>query len=220
MKELPRKHMTSRRGRRGFELAPECLNDTSSITAFLRTRRSAEPALIGAPGPDAEQLAILLETAARVPDHGKMEPWRFIVLRDAPREAFARLVKARWMALNPGEEPDKRAQYDLIARIPLIIVVVSRAREHPKIPKWEQYLSAGASCMALVTAATAMGLGAQWRSSWMAEDEEIMRALGLEEEETIAGFVFIGALDESQPRSDRRRPYWRDLTTFWEPPAG
>jgi len=217
MKDLPKTPVTSRRGRRGFELEPHVLNDTSGIIDFLRTRRSAEPAQITGPGPDDGQLELLLEIAARTPDHGKMEPWRFIVIRGRAKDEFAAFAKNRWQELNAGEPLGKKALYDLIEKAPLIIVVVSRAVDHPKVPAWEQRLSAGAACMNMLTAATAMGLAMQWRSGWPAEDEKTFRYLGLTENETIAGLMFTGSLDPSAPRSDRRRPFWRDLTTFWQP---
>ncbi len=220
MKHLPRKEIISKRGRKGFELAPEVLNDTSSIVAFLRTRRSAEPAAITAPGPDDGQLALIMEAATRVPDHGKMEPWRFIILRGDARLDFAALLKSRWQQINPDQELDKRSQHDLFLRAPLIIAVVSRARPHVKIPAWEQHLSAGAACMNIVTMATALGLAAQWRSGWLAEDARIMEILGLEEADTLAGFIFIGSRNPgAPPAEDRRRPYWRDVTRFWKAPG-
>jgi len=220
MKDLPRKNIVSRRGRKGFELAGACLNDTSSVVAFLRTRRSAEPAAIGAREPDEKQLALILEAATRVPDHGKMEPWRFIVVKGAARAAFAQEIKARWMALHPGETVDKRAQHDLVLRAGLTLVVVSRVIEHFKIPVWEQHLSAGASCLNIVSMATALGLAAQWRSGWLAEDAHVQRLLGLQANESIAGLIFIGGRDRKAPAAeDRRRPYWQELTSYWTPPG-
>ncbi len=217
--ELPRKEITSRSGRRGFELLPEVLNDRRDIISFLRTRRSTEPGAIAGPGPDEEDIAVMLEIAARTPDHGKMEPWRFIVFRDPAKQAFARLVRERWEALNPDSEGfDKRAQYDLFERIPLVIAVIGRVRPHPKIPEWEQTMSVGAACMNLLLAAQAMGYAAQWRSGWTAEDDEIRKALALGADEFIAGFFFIGSRDPAAPPAeDRRRPYWQDLTTYWSP---
>ncbi len=220
MKELPKKHVVSKHGRRGFELDPAILNDRTDILTFLRTRRSCEPAELSAPGPDEETIGLLLEIAARTPDHGKMEPWRFIVIKGAAKDAWAGQVAARWRALNPGREPDRRSDHDIVLRAPVIIAVVSRARPHPRIPQWEQTLSAGAACMNLLSAAIASGLAAQWRSGWMAEDAALLRLLGLEAHETIAGFIYLGARRKDVAVSDRRRPFWRDLTTFWRPPEG
>ncbi len=218
MKELPRTLITSRSGRRGFELDPGTLNDRSDVVAFLRTRRSAEPAAIAPPGPDDDQLGIILECASRTPDHGKLEPWRFIVIRGGARERFADFLLERWKALNPGREPDRSVQHDLVRRAPVVVIVVARVAEHPKIPVWEQRLSVGACCMNLLAAATAMEFAAQWRSGWLAEDPEVYRLLGLRDGETIAGVIFIGSRDPSAPpQEDRRRPFWRDLTTFWQP---
>ena len=217
MKELPRTVMTSRSGRRGFELKPEVLNDRSDVVSFLRTRRSAEPASFAPPGPDDAELGVILECAARTPDHGKLEPWRFIVIRGEAREHLADFLLRRWRELNPGQEPDRTVQHDLVRRVPVIVVVVARTAEHPKIPVWEQQLSVGACCMNLIAAATAMGFAAQWRSGWLAEDPEVYRKLGLEENETIGGVMFIGSRDPSAPpQEDRRRPFWQDLTTYWQ----
>ncbi len=217
--ELPKKNITSRSGRRGFELKPHVLNDRRDIISFLRTRRSAEPAAITGPGPDDEDVAVILEIAARTPDHGKMEPWRFIVLRDPAKQDFAALVRARWQTLNPdAAEFDKRAQYDLFERIPLVIAVIGRVRPHPKIPEWEQQMSVGAACMNLLLAAQALGHAAQWRSGWTTEDADIRKVLNVREDEFIAGFFFIGSRDPAaSPPEDRRRPFWQDLTTFWTP---
>jgi len=220
---LPFKEITGRSGRRGFELDPSVLNDRSDIISFLRTRRSTEPGAITGPGPDDADIETMLEIAARVPDHGKMEPWRFIVLKDEGKARFADIVARRWQEIEPDVPlTDKRAQVDLFRRIPVVIVVVGRTQPHPKIPEWEQLMSVGASCMNLLIAAQAMGHAAQWRSGWTTEDETILKALGVnpDEGEFIAGFFFIGSRDpKAPPAEDRRRPFWQDLTTFWTGPA-
>jgi nitroreductase len=220
--DLPRKIITGRSGRRGFELDPAVLNDRSDIISFLRTRRSTEPGAITAPGPDRGDIETMLEIAARVPDHGKMEPWRFIVLEGKGKERFAELAARRWQEIAPDIPPsDKRAQIDLIRRIPLLIVVVGRTQPHPKIPEWEQTMSVGAACMNLLIAAQAMGHAAQWRSGWLAEDAEIHKALSVrtDEGEFIAGLFFIGSRDPAAPPAeDRRRPFWQDLATWWTGP--
>ena len=217
-RELPKREIVSRRGQRGFELAPEVLNDTSSVISFLRTRRSAEPALIGPPGPDAEQLALILECASRTPDHGKLEPWRFIVVQGEGLAAFRAAAEARWQALHPGEEPDRASMLDLLARVPVLIFVIDGAREHPKIPVWEQRLSVGAACMNMLAAATALDLAMQWRSGWLAGDEGIAALLGLSGEERVAAVMLLGSPRAGLAREDRRRPFWRDKTTWWSPP--
>ncbi len=221
---LPFREITGRSGRRGFELDPAVLNDRTDIISFLRTRRSTEPGAMTGPGPDAADIETMLEIATRVPDHGKMEPWRFIVLQGEGKARFADIVARRWQAIEPATPlTDKRAQVDLFRRIPLVIVVVGRTQPHPKIPEWEQRLSVGAACMNLLLAAQALGHAAQWRSGWTAEDEEIMKALGVrpDQGEFIAGFFFIGSRDPAAPPAeDRRRPFWQDLVTWWSgPPA-
>ena len=221
---LPRREITSRSGRRGFELDPAVLNDRSDIIAFLRTRRSTEPGAIAGPGPDDADLAVMLECATRVPDHGKMEPWRFIILRGTGKERFAAAMAARWRELHPDVPlADRRSQHDLMLRAPLVIVVVGRSLAHPRIPQWEQVMSVGASCMNLLTATLALGHAAQWRSGWLAEDARIARLLGVDAQggEFIAGFFYIGSRDpDAPPMEDRRRPLWRNLTSEWNgPPA-
>ncbi len=217
MTDLPRKETKGKRGGRGFELEPHVLNRRDDIITFLRTRRSTVAADICGPGPTEEQLSLMLEAACRVPDHGKLAPWRFIVFRGAGKKRFADFLAERWRALHPDAPVDGPVpEADFVAASPLVIAVVSRVTEHPKIPAWEQRMSAGAACQNLLLAAQGMGLAAQWRTAWPAYDEAVARRLGLAEKERIAGFFYIGQRrKEAAPPSDRRRPHWRDLTRFF-----
>ena len=215
MTTLPHRLVKGKHGERGFELEPEQLNRRDDILTFLRTRRSTVAADITAPGPDAAQLALMLEAACRVPDHGKLAPWRFIVFRGAGKDAFATLLTRRWRVLHP-DAADTVPEAGFVAAAPLVVAVISSAVAHPKIPEWEQRLSAGAACHNLLLAAQAMGFAAQWRSGWPACDEEVRRFLELGEDERIAGFVYIGTRKpEAPPLSDRRRPFWQDRTRFF-----
>jgi nitroreductase len=191
------------------------LNDTSSVLSFLATRKSASAKALGNPGPSQEQLEEILAIAVRVPDHGKLTPWRFIVFEGDNRKKIGEKFARRWRDLHPdhGEEM-LEYQRRLFLRAPLIIAVVSRAAPHPKIPEWEQMLSAAAVCYNIDLAATAMGFGAQWQTDWIAYDREIAKAMGMTEHERIAGFVYIGT--STAPLEDRPRPDARTLMTRWE----
>lgn len=182
------------------------------VLAFLARRRSAPALTLAAPGPSGAELADLLTLAARAPDHGKLSPWRFIVLAGEDKAAFA----ARLEDLAGGR-PDA---VKLIARLgklkapPLGVAVVSRPVEG-EIPVWEQLMSAGAVCTLLLQAATAMGYGANWITDWYAYDDEARAVLGLAGGERVAGFVFIGT--PTEPPQERARADAATLTSWWKP---
>jgi nitroreductase len=179
---------------------------------LLSRRRSAPPVLMKGPGPDAAQLQELLSLASRVPDHGKLAPWRFIVFegdgRDRAGALLAEIVARREPLASPSRLEAEGARF---SRAPLVIGVVSRAAPHVKIPLWEQEMSAGAACMALTVAATAMGFRTAWLTEWCAYDREALTALGLAEHEKIAGFIHIGRVETEI--EDRARPDLAELVT-------
>jgi nitroreductase len=185
--------------------APEVLD-------FLARRRSASALTLQAPGPSAGQLDELLALAARVPDHGKLAPWRFIVLEGAGKVAFA----ARLEALAEGQEDGVKLKAKLgkLKAPPLGVAVVSRYLPGD-IPEWEQRLSAAAVCVNLLYAATAMGFGANWITDWYAYDAGATAALGLGEAEKVAGFVFIGTASEDP--LERVRPDVAALVSHFQP---
>lgn len=190
------------------------LNDRSSLEAFLETRKSASAKAMTGPGPDADQLARMLHLAVRVPDHGKLAPWRFIVFEGASREAVGEKFAARWKVLHPEHGPDSLAfQRGLFARAPVVVAVVSTAATHAKIPVWEQQMSAAAVCFNLELAAQAIGFDVQWQTDWVAYDVEACKAMGLAVSEKIAGLIYIGT--SSAPLEDRPRPNASALTTYW-----
>ena len=154
----------------------------------------------------------LLRLAARVPDHGKLFPWRFVILRGAAKAELA----ARYEALaRERPDPDKAAAVLIKLKTPpLAVVVVSRISDGP-IPAWEQQLSAGACCQTLVLAATAMGYGANWITDWYSYDPRATALLGIESNEQIAGVVLIGTPTEAP--LERVRPEIDAITTVWEP---
>jgi nitroreductase len=185
---------------------------SAPVLNFLARRRSASAATLRAPGPDAAQLHDLLRLAARVPDHGKLSPWRFIVLEGEAKAAFVARLEAIAAA---GAEPEKATGALFKIRIPpMSVAVVSRVSEG-KIPAWEQKLSSGAVCMNLLIAAQAMGFGANWITDWYAYDAKVDALLGLAPNETVAGFVHIGT--PAEPPQERVRPDLDAIVTRWTP---
>jgi nitroreductase len=179
---------------------------------LLRTRRSVAPHLLAQPGPTAAELDALLSIATRVPDHGRLAPWRFIVIEGEGRARIGEAIAAAFVADQPQADEGRVAQErNRLARAPTAVAVVSRARPHVKIPEWEQELSAGAVAMSLVIAANAMGFATSWLTEWYAFDRRVLDALGLDPEERIAGFVHIGRALE--PPVERVRPALADLVT-------
>src|SRR5438477_5924954 len=172
---------------------------------LLKTRCSIKPVELAGPAPSAAELETLLTIASRVPDHGKLVPWRFIIFEGQAREAAGEAIVAAFCAKYPQAKPEHiQAERARLARAPLVIAVVSRAAPHVKIPEWEQVLSAGAAAMSLVLAAHALGYGASWITEWYAYDRAVLGALGLAPHERIAGFIHIGR--PPGPPQDRPRP--------------
>lgn len=172
---------------------------------LLKTRRSVKPMELVGPPPTAAEIDTLLTVATRVPDHGKLKPWRFIVFEGDARLKAGKTIAEIFRADRADATPDQiEFESKRLARAPLVIAVVSRAAPHAKIPEWEQQLSAGASAMNLVTAAHAMGYAASWITEWYAYDRRVLDAFGLAPNERIAGFVHIGR--PAKPPEDRERP--------------
>lgn len=184
------------------------------VLDFLALRRSASAVTLAEPAPDAAQLDDLLRLAARVPDHGKLAPWRFIVLEGAGKAAFA--ARLERLSRDRGD-PTLAAKLAKLKIPPLAVVVVSSPKE-ASIPEWEQRLSSGVVCTNLLYAALASGLGANWITDWYSYDPEATTILGLTEGERVAGFVLIGTARE--PPLERERPQVAGLVTRWtEGPA-
>ncbi len=180
---------------------------------LLTTRRSVPPPLLDGPGPDHAELQTILTAASRVPDHGKLAPWRFIVIAGEARERLGDVIAGTFAADNPNATPERLAQErGRLMHAPLAIAVVSRAGPHVKIPEWEQVLSAGAATMTLVIAANAAGFATSWLTEWFAYDRRVLDALGLAPTEKLAGFVHIGRAREVP--SDRPRPALDDIVTY------
>lgn len=184
---------------------------TPEVLDFLARRRSSSALSLRAPGPDAAQLEALLALAARVPDHGKLSPWRFVILEGAGKAAFADRLEA--LAETREDAVKLKAKLAKLKTPPMGVAVISRYLPGD-IPEWEQRLSAAAVCVNLLYAATAMGLGANWITDWYAYDAEATAVLGLDETEKVAGFVFIGQAGEVP--LERVRPDLATLVSLWE----
>ena len=195
------------------EAAP--IEASPQTLAFLARRRSAAALALTEPAPSDAELATLLRLATRVPDHGKLFPWRFVVLRGAAKQRFIEGLTAIAAERTDGER--LIAKLGKIKAPPLTVAVVSRAPTAGDIPEWEQRLSSGAVCMTLIIAAQAMGYGANWITDWYAYDGEAGRLLGLGEGERIAGFVHLGT--SAEPPLERVRPDVGALVTQWAPPT-
>lgn len=183
---------------------------------FLDSRRSVPSKQLGEPGPDDPTLARMLQAAVRVPDHGKLVPFRFLRIHgDARFSLGERLVE-----LTLAREPDAPAaalekERSRFSHAPLIVAVIARLTPGHKVPEQEQLLSAGSVCFALLQAAQALGFGAQWLTGWMAYDPSVTELLGLQDNEKIVGFIHIGTAKLEAPERDR--PDAAALLSDWQP---
>ncbi|MCG6858596.1 MAG: nitroreductase [Salaquimonas sp.] len=185
-----------------------------AVIEFMRTRRSVPAKTMAGPdpatGPGQDDIRTMIEIASRVPDHGKLAPWRF--QRYAPDycRRLGELCEARAVELDATLSDEMRTIERMrFLRAPVAIAVISRAAPHPKIPVWEQELSAGAAAMNLLIAANALGYDAQWLTEWPASDETLAPALGVRPGERIAGFIHVGA--RTLPKTERDRPVLDDI---------
>jgi nitroreductase len=175
---------------------------------LLLTRRSGSAKAMTGPGPTPEELQTILTAAARVPDHGKLFPWRFIVFEGDARARFGEVLAECLKATEAANDERLAMERNRFLRAPVVVGVVSRVREGIPIPVWEQELSAGAVCQTMLIAATAMGYVANWLTEWPAFNPLVAERLGLQDGERIAGFVYIGkpSLDlEERVRPDLDR---------------
>jgi nitroreductase len=195
------------------EAAP--IEASPQTLAFLARRRSAAALALRAPAPTDAELATLLRLATRVPDHGKLSPWRFVVLKGEAKQRFIAGLEA--IAATRPDRDKRIAKLGKIKAPPLTVAVISRAPAVGDIPEWEQRLSAGAVCMTLIIATQAMGYGANWITDWYAYDADAGRLLGLGEGERVAGFVHLGTSADTP--LERVRPDVAALVTEWTLPA-
>ncbi len=187
--------------------------DLSNATIeLLRTRRSAPPVALAGQGPTAEERELLLTLAARVPDHGKLVPFRFIVFEGAGQHKAGEIIAEVFAAArSEASAADLAKERKRLAQAPLVVAVVSRVASHAKVPEWEQVLCAGAVCFNLEIAANALGFASVWLTEWYAYDRAVLARFGLAPHEKIAGFIHIGR--DAGPREDRVRPQLSKIVT-------
>lgn len=191
-------------------------NDRTSALSLLLTRRSAKARDLAGPGPSEEELRRILTAAARVPDHGKLAPWRFVVIPQGQREAFAEGLVAALRAEKPdASEIEAEGLRQFARQAPAMVAVLSRVKQDIPIPAWEQELSAGAACQNMLLAAHALGYHANWLTTWPAYSERVVALLGGEPGDRIAGFIFIGT--GTRPDEERPRPRLEEIVTVWSP---
>lgn len=187
--------------------APEALN-------LLKSRRSGSAKAMRGPGPSAAQIHDLITCASRVPDHGKLAPWRFIIFEGNARNQFGDLLVQALHKIEASPSDERKSQErNRLLRAPVVIAVISKARQDLPIPEWEQILSAGACCQTLCIASHAMGFVANWITEWYAYDNTVREALSLSQNERIAGFIYIG--QPQVPLVERLRPEFETVTTHF-----
>lgn len=180
---------------------------------YLKVRRSTPALQLSEPGPEKAEIEDILRLAVRVPDHGKLAPWRFIVYRGAERERLGEAALRIALEKNPelGEE-QQNVERSRFLRAPVVIAIVSTAQPHFKIPEWEQVMSAGAVCLNLIFAANASGFAANWLTEWFAFDSAFLAEIEVGAEEKVAGFIHIGST--TFPPVERPRPELADVVTW------
>ena len=192
---------------------------TSSIIDFLLKRSSVPIQELRAPAPTDSEIAILIAAASRVPDHGRLAPWRFILYRGDAREEIGRKLAAL-AEQREGPLPENRRNQELtrFSRAPLVIGVVSSPKESPKIPQWEMFLSGGMAAMNLMVAANALGYGTNMITNWYSDVPEGRAILGLSPQERVVGFVHIGTYEGTAPERPRPDPatLYGDYSGPWE----
>jgi nitroreductase len=192
------------------------MTQNTVLRDYLLTRRSVGLAFLKDPGPDAGQLETILTIGTRVPDHGKLAPWRLIVIEGENRakagEKLAAIVQSRNKAVEEAALEVERRQF---LPAPVTIGVLSAAQDHFKIPKWEQFLSAGNVAFNIVHAAHALGFAASWVTRWYSQDAEAAAMLGARAGEQFIGFIHIGT--PATVIEDRPRPALDDVVSYWTP---
>ncbi|AMK17545.1 MULTISPECIES: nitroreductase family protein [Sphingobium] len=188
-------------------------NDASTPLSLLRTRRSGKPRDLVAPGPDAAQLRQILEIALRTPDHGKLAPWRFVIVPQDRRVHLADLLDSAYRREKPDAgRLELESMQQFAHQAPALVVALSAPIQGSKIPLWEQELSSGAAIMNLLHASHALGFAAGWLTGWPAYNEDV-RAAFAQGSERIAGFIFIGT--PGRPQEERPRPDYDQIVSVW-----
>ncbi len=180
---------------------------------YLKVRRSTPALQLAEPGPSKTEIEEILRLAVRVPDHGKLAPWRFVVYRGEERVRLGETALRIALEKNPELDLQQReAERTRFTRAPVVIAVISTAKPHFKIPEWEQVMSAGAVCLNLIFAANASGFAANWLTEWLAFDSAFLTEIEVGAEEKVAGFIHIGST--TFPPVERPRPELADVVTW------
>lgn len=183
---------------------------------FLLSRRSVLARMMEGPEPDEGDVRKIMEAGMRVPDHGRLTPWRFIVIRGAARERLGEILAEVFRSANPDAiEEEVEIERERLTRAPVVIAVVSKVVHEHKIPEWEQILSSGAACQNMLVAALSLGYAAQWLTEWYAYDPRVKEALGVEADDRVAGYIYLG--HGAEPPSERNRPDYDDIVSEWSP---
>jgi nitroreductase len=189
-------------------------NDTQSTLALLHSRRSGKARDMVKPGPDAAQLTQILQAAARVPDHGKLAPWRFVVVGSDRRIDFADVIEQAYRAEKPqASDIEIKAMRAYALDAPTLVAVLSTPKHESAIPLWEQELSAGAAIQNLLLAAHSLGFVGNWLTGWPAYASEVRAALGGGAQDRIAGFIYLGTA--AKPLDERPRPNLSDIISYY-----
>ena len=189
-------------------------NDTTTPLSLLATRRSGKPRDLVAPGPDAAQLAEILQIAARTPDHGKLAPWRFVIVPEEKRDLLAEVIVKAYREERPQAARLEIESLEQFAhQAPALVVVLFSPKTQSHIPLWEQELSAGAVCMNLLHAVHASGFAGGWLTGWPSFNDDVRDAFG-KDGEKIVGFVFIGT--SGKPQEERPRPEYDAIVSTWD----
>ena len=192
----------------------ELNNRDAGTIEFLLSRRSTVALMMDGPGPDDADLRKILEAGMRVPDHGRLTPWRFIVIRGDARNTIGDVIAASYKKNNPDAiEEQVEMERERLTRAPVVVAVLSKVRKGHKVPEREQVLSSGAACQTMLIAAQAMGFAAQWLTEWYAYDADVKAAVGADADDEIAGFVYFG--NETGEAKERGRPEYDDIVSEW-----
>lgn len=185
----------------------------NTVITTLLSRRSTAIKNLGLPAPTHDDIQTMLTAASRVPDHNKLCPWWFVVFEGDARENFGKVLSAAYAKQNPDAAPAKlELEGERFLRAPIVIAVISRIKRG-KAPMWEQMLSSGAACYNLCLSANALGYGANWVTEWYAYSEDVRSALGCDERDNIAGFIYIGT--QSEKPEERERPSLPHIVNNW-----
>lgn len=191
-------------------------NRDEGTIEFLLSRRSTVARMMDGPGPDDADLRKIMEAGMRVPDHGRLTPWRFIVIRGDARNAIGDVIAEAFKKNNPDAIDEQiEMEQERLTRAPVVVAVVSKVHREHKIPEWEQILSAGAACQTMLIAAQSMGYAAQWLTEWYSYDANVKAAVGAASDDAIAGFMFFG--NEMAEATERARPEFDDIVSEWSP---